>query len=226
MIQLAFDTATDVCTVALRVGNREWTDHRVDPRAHAQLLLPMIDGVTTSAGVALADIEVLVYGRGPGSFTGVRIAVAAAQGLSLSTQARTVGVSTLGALAQATHMLTGAIDIVAALDARMSEIYLGHYRVDEVSGVVCLQGVEQVCAPDTLSGFDASCTFAGPGAERYADAVSGPVTTNVLPTASAMLNLASPSIEHGELQAPGEATPVYLRDKVALTEVERAAGKT
>ena len=226
MIQLAFDTATDACTVALRIDDREWTDHRVEARAHAQLLLPMIEGVVASAGIALSDIDVIVYGRGPGSFTGVRIAVAAAQGLGLSTQAGMLGISTLAALAQATHASTGSIDIVATLDARMSEIYLGHYRVDDASGVVDPRGEEQVCSPESLSGFDASCVFTGPGAERYVGAVPGSITPGVLPTASAMLKLASRLIDAGDVRASGEAAPVYLRDKVALTEQERAAGKS
>lgn len=216
---LGFDTSTDACSVALRVGDQEWTDHRVEPRLHAQLLLPMIEGIVAMAGIALRDIDVLAYGCGPGSFTGVRIAVAAAQGLSLSCEADTVGVSTLAALAEAARLESGAEDIVASLDARMSEVYVGHYRVD--ADQLALQGGEQVCAPTVLADYPSSL-HVGPGAERYAELVTGKLISGLLPTASALLTLAYPLAQSGLTQPPGDAHPVYLRDKVALTEAERA----
>jgi tRNA threonylcarbamoyladenosine biosynthesis protein TsaB len=221
---VAFDTATDVCSVALRTANGTWHDHRAEPRQQARLLLPMIDALVIEAGISMADLDVVVYGRGPGSFTGVRIAVAAAQGISLATGARTLGVSTLASVAQVAYEKSGATAIVASLDARMGEVYLGHYVMDESLGVVELRGAESVVAPAELGNAEHGALFAGSGAERYADRVAGRIERDVWPTALSLLRLAEPVINAGNLDAPGEAEPVYLRDKVALTEKERGVG--
>ncbi len=218
---IAFDTATDVCSVALRTAAGTWHDHRVEPRQQARLLLPMIDALATEADISMADFDVVVYGRGPGSFTGVRIAVAAAQGLSLAAGARTLGISTLASVAQVAHAQSGATSLVASLDARMGEVYLGHYAVNESLGVVELQGTERVVAPAELGQCRPEALFAGSGAERYPDEVGGRIEEDVWPTALSLLELAGPVIKAGNLDCPGEAEPVYLRDKVALTEKER-----
>jgi tRNA threonylcarbamoyladenosine biosynthesis protein TsaB len=106
----------------------------------------------------------------------------------------------------------------------MGEVYLGHYVMDESLGVVELQGAESVVAPAELGNAEHGALFAGSGAERYADRVAGRIERDVWPTALSLLRLAEPVINAGNLDAPGEAEPVYLRDKVALTEKERGVG--
>lgn len=227
---IAFDTSTDACSVALQCDDRLFTDHRLESRNQAALLLPMIDALVAEAGVALKDVDVVVYGRGPGSFTGVRIAVAAAQGLSLSLQARTLGVSSLAALAQAAHLASGAKRVIATLDARMNEVYLGDYECSSDSGVMVPVSPDRVCDPAELSRADAAAVFVGPGAEVYAQHLPGSLETGVLPTAEALLVLAGTELQAelagARLGQPGDAEPVYLRDKVALTEAERAGANS
>ena len=214
---LAFDTSTDACTVALKTEEGELAVHRIEAHGHAQHLLPMIDGLLRQASIQLHELDALVYGRGPGSFTGVRLAVAAAQGLSLSSDIKTLGLSTLAVLAQETYRREGIRDVTVALDARMGEIYTGRYQLDDTTNTMQACGQELVCEPAVLASHPATA-FSGSGVERYAEHVTGTVVENVLPHALAMLELASAA---SEWQLPGEATPVYLRDKVALTEKER-----
>lgn len=228
---LSFDTSSDACSVSLRVGERTLHDHRVEPRQQARLLLPIIDALENEAGIEMQDIDAVIYGCGPGSFTGVRIAVAAAQGISLATDAGTLGISSLAAIAQSAHNKTGAAHIVASLDARMSEVYVGRYVADQATGLMRLCGKEEVAAPECLDanpefaiGADEGWLYAGTGAERYSEHVRGVIETGILPTAQALLQLAGPSLQSGVLGEPGAAIPIYLRDKVALTEKERGVG--
>lgn len=223
---LAFDTSTDACTVGVQIGEEQFLDHRVEPRIHAQALLPMIDGLMAKAGVEYGQLTGLVYGRGPGSFTGVRVAVAVAQGLSLAREIPTLGVSTLAAIAHAAFLQRESTEVVAALDARMGEIYLGTYRWDAAAGLPVLEGAEQVCGPEALAACSSTAVFAGPGTERYREHVPGAMMDGLLPSASALLGIAGASAATDDWQAAGEATPVYLRDKVALTETERGVGNS
>lgn len=218
---LAFDTSTEALSVALQCGDKRYRAHRLEPRQQAAQLLPTIDTLAAEAEMALRDVSIVVYGRGPGSFTGVRIAVAAAQGLSLSLGAQTVGVSTLAALAQSAREACGAERVTAALDARMGEIYLGDYRYDARTQCMVSTGLDRVCAPSELAACDPDAVFVGTGAEVYSDTVPGRLEPGLLPTATALLALAAPVVAAGQLEAPGCAEPVYLRDKVAYTEAER-----
>ena len=100
MILLALDTSTDACSVALRVDDQLFIDHRVVAQQHGSLVLPMVDALMSQAGLQASQLDALIYGRGPGSFTGVRIGVACAQGIALGADIGVVGVSTLQSIAQ------------------------------------------------------------------------------------------------------------------------------
>ena len=214
---LALDTATEACSAALLHQGRIYQRAEVIPRLHAQRLLPMIDEVMAEAGIALADVDALVFGRGPGAFTGVRIATGMVQGLAFACDKPVIGISNLAALAQRAWREHGVEQVCAAIDARMDEVYWGCYRLEE--GVMALAGSEVVSAPEQVSlarGFD-SPAGAGTGwqyAERLAVSVSAS-WPQMLPDAQDMLSLALPVWKSGQLLDAAEAQPVYLRDKVA-----------
>ena len=152
---LAIDSATEFCSVALRVnaaGNAgAETEPRILscgeelPRQHSQALLPYVNELLTAAGARLKELDGIVVSQGPGSFTGVRIGASIAQGLAFSQQLPMAQVSTLAAMAQACYRLHGATHVAAAIDARMGEVYFGTYEL--VDGLMVLRGEERVCAP-------------------------------------------------------------------------------
>lgn len=214
---LALDTATEACSAALLHEGRVYQRAEVIPRLHAQRLLPMIEEIMAEAGIGMSEVDALVFGRGPGAFTGVRIATGMVQGLAFATGKPVIGISNLAALAQRAWREQGAEQVCAAIDARMDEVYWGCYRLQ--NGVMTLTGVETVCAPEQVSparDMD-NPTGAGTGwqyAERLAVAVSAS-WPQMLPDAVDLLSLAIPAWEAGEILDAADAQPVYLRDKVA-----------
>ncbi|MCR5085515.1 MAG: tRNA (adenosine(37)-N6)-threonylcarbamoyltransferase complex dimerization subunit type 1 TsaB [Succinivibrionaceae bacterium] len=127
---LAIDTATERCSAALLHGGRILSRAEDAPQRHAALLLGMVDSLLSEAGIAREEIGGIMAGHGPGSFTGVRVAVAAAQGLALGIPCPCCGVSTLATLALAALLERGGSGIgVGVIDARMHEVYLGAYRL-------------------------------------------------------------------------------------------------
>ncbi|HAS63934.1 MAG TPA: tRNA (adenosine(37)-N6)-threonylcarbamoyltransferase complex dimerization subunit type 1 TsaB, partial [Vibrio sp.] len=128
---LALDTATENCSVALLVNDQVYVRSEVAPRDHTKKILPMVDEVLKEAGVTLAELDALAFGRGPGSFTGVRIGIGIAQGLAFGADLPMIAVSTLEAMAQGSYRVSGATEVAAAIDARMSEVYWGRYRRQE-----------------------------------------------------------------------------------------------
>ncbi len=125
---LAVDTATENCSVALKVGNEIIARCEMAPREHTTKILPMVDSVLAEAGLTLNQLDALAFGRGPGSFTGVRIGIGIAQGLAFGAELPMIGVSTLAAMAQQAFRKQQATHVLAAIDARMNEIYVGGYK--------------------------------------------------------------------------------------------------
>lgn len=146
---LAIDTATEACSVAL------WNDGTVNahfelcPREHTQRILPMVQDILTTSGTSLTDINALAYGRGPGSFTGVRIGIGIAQGLALGAELPMIGVSTLMTMAQGAWRKNGATRVLAAIDARMGEVYWAEYQRDE-NGIWRGEETEAVLKPELV----------------------------------------------------------------------------
>src|SRR5690606_41346453 len=126
---LALDTATEACSVALLHEGRVLSRYEVAPRLHAQRLLPMVQEVLDEAGIAIAALDAIAFGRGPGAFTGVRIAIGVVQGLAFALDRPVLPVSNLAVLAQRAHRESGASQVAAAIDARMDEIYWGCFAL-------------------------------------------------------------------------------------------------
>lgn len=223
---LALDTSTEYCSVAL------WQDGVVIERCalagqkHSEMLIAMIDALLSEVGVRLAQIDGIAFGKGPGSFTGVRIACGAAQGLALGADLPVAGVCTLEALAEA----SGKSRVIAALDARMGEIYHAAYeKHDDAWTTVsepCLCKPEQAPRVSGDDWFGTGSGFAMHGValdERYAGQLRG-VDGAAVPQAAAIAALGAAQFALGRGVDAAEALPLYLRDKVALKTSERVKG--
>lgn len=215
---LALDTATEACSVALLHDGKVLSHYEVIPRLHAQKLLPMIKTLLAEAGVGLPAVDAIAFGRGPGAFTGVRIAVGVVQGLAFGLDRPVIPVSNLALLAQRAWREHGASQVAAAIDARMDEVYWGCYQVR--AGEMCLQGEEGVLAPERAAlPAQANGDWFGAGtgwtyAERLAVETVGR-DAEMLPHALDLLELARFAWARGEVLPADGAQPVYLRDNVA-----------
>jgi tRNA threonylcarbamoyladenosine biosynthesis protein TsaB len=220
---LALDTSTEYCSVAL------WHDGAVIERSelagqkHSELLIDMVDALLNDAGVKLAQVDGIAFGKGPGSFTGVRIACGAAQGLAFGANLPVAGICTLEALAEA----SGKPRVIAALDARMGEIY--HAAYEKHDGVWMTASEPCLCKPEDAppvpgeNWFGAGSGFATHGnalEERYAGQLSG-VDAGMVPQAAAIAALGAVQFAAGCGVDAAQALPLYLRDKVALKTSER-----
>jgi tRNA threonylcarbamoyladenosine biosynthesis protein TsaB len=215
---LALDTATEACSVALLHEGKVISHYEVIPRLHAQRLLPMIQTLLAEAGIALSAVDALAFGRGPGAFTGVRIAVGVVQGLAFALQRPVLPVSTLATIAQRAHREHGVEQVAAAIDARMDEVYWGCYRLHE--GEMQLAGIEAVLPPEqaSLPRDSAGQWFgAGTGWGYGARIAVSPAGTDaaLLPHAEDLLRLAGFAWHRGEALEADQTQPIYLRDNVA-----------
>jgi tRNA threonylcarbamoyladenosine biosynthesis protein TsaB len=226
---LAFETATEACSVALYVDGQVLERFEIAPRRHAELSLPWAEALLAEAGVARSQLDAIALGRGPGAFTGVRLAIAIAQGIALALDRPLVPVSTLQVLAL--RAPAEADHVLSSIDARMGEVYVA--RQVRLDGQWQLQGEETVCAPEAVALPDGTRWFGvGTGfgaaegllANRLADQLDG-VDAQALPRASDVLALAVPAFARGEGMAPERVEPAYLRDNVALTLVEQQAAR-
>lgn len=223
---LALDTATEACSVALLHDGRVYSHYEVIPRLHAQRLLPMIQQLLGEAGVALSALDGIAFGRGPGAFTGVRIAIGVVQGLAFALERPVLPISDLAVLAQRAHREQGAERVAIAIDARMDEVYWGCYALDE--GEMRLCGAEAVLSPERAelprqaqpADWFAAGTGWGTFAGRLPQGLAGSAPA-LLPHAEDLLALALPAWRRGEAVAAEQAQPVYLRDNVATPKVPR-----
>ena len=230
---LAIETATDACSCALKSGGGVVLRHVVEPRRHTELLLPMVDAVLEEAGIGLDALDAIAFGRGPGSFTGLRIACAVAQGLGFGAGCALIGVSTLQVVAAGMHRARGARRVLVALDARMGEVYWGGF---EWNGVAMEAVFEETVGPPHAVRVPNHGRWAGAGPgwsawraelERRAAGrlEDGPQMLDAtrLPEAADMLELASAALDAGGGVAPEDAAPVYLRSNVARASPRRLA---
>jgi tRNA threonylcarbamoyladenosine biosynthesis protein TsaB len=225
---LAVDTVTEGCSVALWTGERMIVRFEEPGRGHALRALPMVDEVLAEGGLRLADLDGIASVVGPGAFTGVRISVSIAQGLAFGAGLPVVPVTSLEALAlQALEGPAKPTQVLACLDARMGELYWGMFRADPRRGVVTV-GELRVGTPAQLAAVIAGPVFGigrGMGVFTTTQAWAGPADRNALPRAEHAARIGVLRLAAGEGIDPADIAPVYLRDKVALTEAERAAAK-
>jgi len=228
---LALDASTEACSVALQVDGKIFSRYELCPQSHSLRLLPMIDDVLNEAGIKLTALDGLVFGQGPGSFTGVRIGVGVAQGLAFSANLPVVGVSSLQAMAQLAYIKHGQKQVIAAIDARMSEVYNGYFKLNEHNVMQAQQG-EAVTPPEQLSqqlsGVVAPFYAVGTGWDAYSETLNeksneqwlalkiNEASPDILfPNAEAMLAIGKVKLENGQGVSAEHAQPVYVRDTVS-----------
>lgn len=233
---LAIETSTEACSVALWVAGEVRERHEIAPRRHTDLVLPWCDELLADAGISRRQLDAIAVGRGPGAFTGVRLGVAIAQGIALALDRPAVPVSTLAALAmRAVALGAGEGDsVLAAIDARMSEVYTARYVLVSEHGALRPTPIsdEQVLAPDAVllpddgrAWFGVGTGFAALGGVLQARLPAGwrAVDAEALPHAADVICLAHAALLRGESVAPEKLEPAYLRNQVALTLVEQQA---
>jgi tRNA threonylcarbamoyladenosine biosynthesis protein TsaB len=224
---LALDASTEACSVALLHQHQISATFELCPQSHSLKLLPMVDQILTQAGIKLAQLDGLVFGQGPGSFTGVRIGIGVAQGLAFAADLPLVGVSTLQTLAQLGYQQSGKQTVVAAIDARMGEVYNGIYQLN-AEQLMMPVGAETVLTPEQ---FISHCQqfgvteqtpayTVGTGWDAHAASFmklsTNPGAIQVLyPQAEAMLALALPKFNANDTVTAEQAQPVYVRDTVS-----------
>lgn len=219
-----------MASCALLRGEKLYTRSSSGVRTHSQAILPMIQELLAEAGVALRDCDAIAYGSGPGSFTGVRTACGIAQGLGYGAGLPLVPVVTLDAMALACHQQHGGSEVLAVLDARMSEVYWAQYRFGGGPQDGAGQAPLAVLAP-VLSAPDAvapqgEVTACGNGFSAYAEALAGKpfaagAHAEVMPHAAQIAQLGRIAFAAGQAVKAADAQPLYLRNKIAYTSAER-----
>ena len=228
---LALETSTEYCSCALRVDGVVRASHVLAGQSHSDLLLPAVVRLMAEAGLGFSQLDVIAFGAGPGSFTGLRIACGAAQGLAFAHDLPVVGVSSLEALAEA----SGAPRVIAALDARMGELYLAAFERVVPGGGAEWQTVlaPSLARPDVLPALfaltqTASWIGTGSGFAVYGAALLArysplQIDAAAVPHAAAVAAIAERRAARGETVAAEHAVPLYVRDKVALDVREQGA---
>jgi tRNA threonylcarbamoyladenosine biosynthesis protein TsaB len=229
---LAIDASTEACSVALQITDSAgesnvFSRYDLCPQSHSLHLLPMVDSVLSEAGIKLAELDGLIFGQGPGSFTGVRIGVGVAQGLAFSANLPVVGVSSLHAMAQLAFSEHQQTKVIAAIDARMREVYNGYFELDE-NNIMQPKSNSAVTPPEELVAQLANVIDivntpvygVGTGWDAYSEHLSALKTNEntpaiLFPTAQAMLIIGIDAFKQGQGVSAELAQPVYVRDTVS-----------
>lgn len=222
---LAIETATEACSAALSINGEISQRFAVAPREHASRILVMIDELMAEAGLSVQQLDAMAFGRGPGSFIGVRIAAGVTQGIAFAADLPVVPVSTLAAIAQGSRF----DNVAVAIDARMHEIYWGQFMRNSKTRTVEPCAPEQLLQPQVATippqtapdGSTASWAGAGTGWETYGDLLRQRLPSVIqidnehLPSAKSVAQIAELEVNQGQTVAAAQAFPVYLRDRVA-----------
>ncbi|MBS7456752.1 tRNA (adenosine(37)-N6)-threonylcarbamoyltransferase complex dimerization subunit type 1 TsaB [Coralloluteibacterium stylophorae] len=224
---LAIETATEACSVAVAVDGEVVERFEIAPRRHAELVLPWADALLAETGLRRRDLDAIAVGRGPGAFTGVRLAISLAQGIALALDRPVVAVSTLATLAMRAPA-PAAGPVLAAIDARMGEVYVAAFARDG-EGLPQALGPERLGAPGSVPLEDLPWAAAvGSGLAAGEGALAARLRAvafdpTAMPHAADLARLAAAAWARGEALAPERVEPAYLRDKVALTQAEQRA---
>lgn len=215
---LAIETSADACSIALLREGEMLERHEILPKSHTQHILPMVDALLADAGLQLSQLDGIAFGRGPGSFTGLRVCASVVQGLALAADLPCVPVSSLQALAQTAlrrwEMREGD-EIACCIDARMDEIYWSRYRVGK--GAVEVLDEEHLSAPEAVVVGENVRFIVGSGL-NYADrlvGLRGTQDADLLARASAVAEIGALELAAGRVVSAEQALPLYLRDNVA-----------
>jgi tRNA threonylcarbamoyladenosine biosynthesis protein TsaB len=218
---LAIDTSTEACSAAIFIDNEVIERYQLAPRGHGALILGMIDSLLAESGCGLNQMDVLAYGRGPGSFTGVRIAASVTQGLAFGAGLPVLPISSLAAIAEGQYREAGSEKVLVAIDARIQEVYWGAY-VRDVNDTMRLVDEECVSEPEKLPSPESTGWYGvGSGWSAYREILESRFAPWIdgwhgefYPKASNIAYLASHDRERDNWVSAEMALPVYLRNKV------------
>lgn len=223
---LALDSSSEYCSVALCIDGLIHSKHELAPRKHAQLLLPMITELVASHGLALSDLDAIAFGRGPGSFTGLRIAAGITQGLAFGLSCPVIPVSNLQALALQAYQREDAERVLVAVDARMDEVYWSECTISLIDAEPVVETIsgEHVGKPESLEllepesqgmlGIGTGFSFIG----RMPDALTAHLSSidaESQPRAEEIAMIANQHFKQGNTCLAEQAAPVYIRDEIA-----------
>ena len=215
---LALDTSTEACSVALNLDGNITESFAILPQQHSHKLLYMIDTLLKQNSVTLSDLDALSFGRGPGSFTGLRIAAAVTQSIAFAQDIPVIPISTLRVLAQQAYEELHATHILAAIDARMNEIYWSTYTVD--NNTIITLSEETVSAPINVIPPDEQIHWLGIGTGWHYHEQLKHINTKQFhsehyPKAYYLAKQAEQDFRNGNMISPEEAQPIYLRNQIA-----------
>lgn len=218
---LAIETATESCSAALLDNDEIISVSEVAPRRHNEIILSMCEQVLAQGQTSLAQLDAIAFGRGPGAFTGVRLAASVTQGIALGQDLPVVPVSSLASLAQAAFESVQAAQVLSCIDARMQEVYFAQYKLNDHK-IMQLVGEEKVVPPNMINvSVNDECYGVGSGWKPYAEALQESLgkklsyDENLFPQAKHVAKLAKVYFQQGNSVSAVEALPVYLRDNVA-----------
>jgi len=229
---LALDTATEACSAALYIDGEINAKFQLAPREHTQLILKMIEGLLADAELSVAALDAIAFGRGPGSFSGVRIATGVTHGLAFAADLPVVPISTLASIAQSTYNQQHTENVVAGIDARMGGVYWGCYQLAD-NGLMKLLGEEQVSPPEAMQ-LPNEQAWCGSGSawKSYADQLNQQLGSalsfsfeHYLPHSASIVELAAYEFAQGNAVDAAQAQPVYLRNDVAKKSAEQKSLK-
>jgi len=222
-ILLALDSSTDACSVALNIHGEIKFKFELAAKSHTQRLLPMVDELLSEAQLSLSQVDAIAFGRGPGSFTGLRICMGVVQGLAFGADLPVVPVSTLASMALGFHTQfpDTRLPLLTCLDARMNEVYFGLYEIDQ--GLPVLIDDEAVSAPQALvdskkiQQLQNQFAVIGQGWHYPAFSQLNPVILqhDIYPNAESIAKIAAKCVADGQIQSILDTLPVYLRDSVS-----------
>ncbi|HEC28025.1 MAG TPA: tRNA (adenosine(37)-N6)-threonylcarbamoyltransferase complex dimerization subunit type 1 TsaB [Gammaproteobacteria bacterium] len=224
---IAIDTSTEACSAAILDGETVLERFEIARQSHTELILPMIDSLLKESGYAIQQFDAIAFGRGPGSFTGIRIGTGVVQGLALGAGLAVAPVSSLAAIAQGVFRCEGRKNVLAAIDARMKEIYWGCYQLNDQGMMESVQD-ECVAKADSLSVPVGSSKWFGAGTawsayEQELLALFGETVSGhdgcCLPHARDIAVLAAEQVKRNELVSVENVEPVYLRNEVAWKKI-------
>jgi tRNA threonylcarbamoyladenosine biosynthesis protein TsaB len=223
---LAIETATESCSAALLLNDEIFSLSEIAPRRHNEIILAMCEQVLAQGQISLPQLDAIAFGRGPGAFTGLRLAASVTQGIALGQDLPVIPVSSLAAIAQAAYETKQVTHVLSCIDARMQEIYFGEYKFndDQMNSLQLMEliGEEKVISPKLIDvrARDA-CFGAGSAWGPYAEVLQATIGKKIMndaeifPQAEYVAKLAKVYFKQGKSVSAVEALPVYLRDNIA-----------
>lgn len=226
---LAIDTSTEACSAALNIDNQIITQFEIAPQGHSELILEQCDKLLAKANLIPSQLDAIAFGRGPGSFTGLRIAAGVTQGIAFAADLPVIGISTLAAQAQKVSSSHPDQQYFSAIDARMKEIYWGIYQLGD-NQLVELRGIENISGPSEITFHDTDSVIGvGSAWKEYSSEMEIALKSSkikhiypkILPSAEEIALLAAYRLQRGEVLEANKAIPVYLRNNVAKKAIKQ-----